>query len=74
MRGFGTRCRDGSRDVLVVQTAYRKRNENQYFERLDVYDAEGQQFKDRLRELGDDEFAAWRRSARTSDEVILVEA
>lgn len=74
MRGFGTRCRDGVRDVLVVQTAYRKRNEDQYFEYLDDYDAEGGQFEDRFRKLGDDEFEAWRQSARASDEVILVES
>lgn len=72
LRAFVTRCRDGRREVLVVQTIYRKRNERQYFDRLDDYDEEGRQFEARFRDLDDEEFEAWRDSARASDDVTLV--
>jgi len=74
LRAFATWCRGEQRAVLVVHFVYRKRNEQRHFERLDDYDEEGKQFKERFRELTDSEFEAWRRSARASDEVILVEA
>ena len=73
LRAFATWYRDDSREVLVVHFVYRKRNEAKHFDRLDAYNEEGKQFKDRFRELTDDEFEAWRRSAKNQNEVILAE-
>ena len=72
--GFGTWCRSEAREVLVVHVVYRKRNEESFFEHVDDYDEEGSQFKDRFEKLSDDEFEAWRASAKSHDEVTLVEA
>lgn len=74
LRAFVTWCRDDSREVLVVHFVYRKRNEGKHFDRLDDYDEEGRQFKERFRDLTDDEFEAWRQSAKHRDDVILVES
>ena len=65
-------CRGEQREVLVVHFVYRKRNEQRHFDRLDDYDEEGRQFEARFRDLDDEEFEAWRDSARASDDVTLV--
>jgi hypothetical protein len=71
-RTFSTWCHDEVREILVIHIVYRKRNEDAFFEKLHKYDEEGKQFIDRFRELTDDEFEAWRRSAQNRNEVILV--
>lgn len=74
LRAFVTWCQDDTREVLVVHTIYRKRNETRYFDRLDDYDDEGRQFKEQFRELSNAEFDAWRESVKAHDELILVES
>lgn len=74
LRAFVTWCRGDSREVLVVHLVYRKRNEATHFGRLDDYDGEGKQFKNQFQSLTDAEFEAWRESAKSHDEAILVES
>jgi hypothetical protein len=71
-RAFVTWCRSDFREVLVVHAVYRKRNEDRFFDHLREYNHEGKQFADRFRELSDDEFEAWKESARNRSEVLLV--
>ncbi len=73
-RAFVTWCRGHFREVLVVHAVYRKRNEDRFFDYLQEYNHEGKQFADRFRELSDEEFEAWRASAKNRSDVLLVES
>lgn len=74
-RAFATWCQNEvcSAELCVVQTIYRKSNEDKFFARLQNYNSEGQQYADGIAQLDQDEYDAYLGEHRQKTGVRLVE-
>lgn len=73
-RAFATWCQNQAidRELCVVHEIYRKKNEAKYWDDLEDYDAEGQQFASKFQELTSDEYDKWLESLKADSEIEVV--
>lgn len=73
-RAFATWCQDedSKRELCVVHTIYRKRNEADYFAHTNTYSEDGKEYKTRFKGLSDEEYQNWLESMKEQDGLIVV--
>ena len=73
-RAYATWCASKalSRELCVVHTIYRKKNENKYFAELPLYNEQGREFSEQFDSLSKQTYPEWEEKMKSRSGVLFV--